>query len=130
QAGLRGALAARPAAHEHHLVVETCHVRSSRLSTRKFGRSDGLVQKVTLECHSNIKRRRFLNGNWRGPGQSPPTLPGAGPPSRPTIVGQLRQDIGVDFTRAKERLVLSEAETSEPTPDIHGRTPRARPDHP
>src|SRR6202007_1385245 len=45
-------------------------------------------------------------------------------------LGQLRQDIGVDFTRAKERLVLSEAETSEPTPDIHGRTPRARTDHP
>jgi hypothetical protein len=39
-------------------------------------------------------------------------------------VGQLRQDIGVDFTRAKQRLVLSEAETSQPTPDIHGRTPR------
>jgi len=45
-------------------------------------------------------------------------------------VGQLRQDIGVDFTRAKERLVLSEAETSQPTSDIHGRTPRARTDHP
>src|SRR5262249_8190636 len=45
-------------------------------------------------------------------------------------VCQLRQDIGVDLTRAKERLVLSEAETSEPTPDIHGRTPRARTDHP
>jgi hypothetical protein len=40
-------------------------------------------------------------------------------------VRQLRQDIGVDFTRAKERLVLSEPETFEPTPDIHGRTPRA-----
>ena len=37
-------------------------------------------------------------------------------------LGQLRQDIGVDFIRAKDRLVLSEAETSEPTPDIHGRT--------
>jgi hypothetical protein len=42
---------------------------------------------------------------------------------------QIRQDIGVDFTRAKERLILSEAETSKPTPDIHGRTPRARTDH-
>jgi len=42
---------------------------------------------------------------------------------------QLRQDIGVDITRAKERLVLSEAETSEPTPDIHRRAPRARTDH-
>jgi hypothetical protein len=31
-------------------------------------------------------------------------------------VRQLRQDIGVDFTRAKERLILSEAETFEPTP--------------
>ena len=30
QAGLRGTLAARPAAHEHHLVVETRHVRSPR----------------------------------------------------------------------------------------------------
>jgi hypothetical protein len=45
-------------------------------------------------------------------------------------VGQLREDVGVDFTRAKERLVLSEAETSQPTPDIHGRTPWARTDHP
>jgi len=44
--------------------------------------------------------------------------------------GQLGQNIGVDFTRAKERLVLPEAETSEPTPDIHSRAPRARTDHP
>ena len=43
--------------------------------------------------------------------------------------GQLRQDIGVDFIRAKKRLILSEAETSQPTPDIHGRTPRAPTDH-
>ena len=39
QAGLRGTLAACPAAHEHHLVVEARHVRSPRLPTRKFGRS-------------------------------------------------------------------------------------------
>jgi hypothetical protein len=39
-------------------------------------------------------------------------------------LGQLRQDIGVDFIRAKKRLILSEAETSEPTPDIHVRAPR------
>ena len=39
-------------------------------------------------------------------------------------LGQLRKDIGVDVTRAKERLVLSEAEISEPTPDIHVRAPR------
>jgi hypothetical protein len=41
---------------------------------------------------------------------------------------QLGQDIGVDFTRAKERLVLSEAKTSEPTPDIRPPTnlPRRR----
>jgi len=45
-------------------------------------------------------------------------------------VRQLRQDIGVDFTRAKKRLVLSEAEISQPTPDIHGRAPRAVTDHP
>ena len=33
---------------------------------------------------------------------------------------QIRQDVGLDFIRAKESLVLSEAEISEPTPDIHG----------
>ena len=33
-------------------------------------------------------------------------------------LGQLRKDIRVDVTRAKERLVLSEAETSKPTPDF------------
>jgi hypothetical protein len=38
---------------------------------------------------------------------------------------QLRQDIGVDITRAKERLILSEAEIPEPTPDIYVRAPRA-----
>jgi len=43
---------------------------------------------------------------------------------------QLRQDIGVDVTRTKQRLVLSEAKTSEPTPDIHGRAPPTRADHP
>jgi len=45
-------------------------------------------------------------------------------------VGQLGQDVGVDFIRAKERLVLSEAQSSEPTPDIHVRAPRVRTDHP
>ena len=45
-------------------------------------------------------------------------------------VRQLGQDIGVDFTLAKERLVLSEAEASEPTPDIHGRIHGPRTDHP
>jgi hypothetical protein len=40
-------------------------------------------------------------------------------------VGQLGQDIAVDFTRAKERLVLAQTELSQPTPDIHRRTPRA-----
>lgn len=39
---------------------------------------------------------------------------------------QLRQDIGVDVTRSKERLVLSEPETSEPTPDILERQPSRR----
>jgi hypothetical protein len=34
QAGLRGTLAARPAAHEHHLVVEACHVCFPRLLLR------------------------------------------------------------------------------------------------
>jgi hypothetical protein len=46
-------------------------------------------------------------------------------------VRQLRQNIGVDVTRAKERLILSEAETLEPTPPtsmcvLHG----PRTDHP
>src|SRR5215469_7671019 len=40
-------------------------------------------------------------------------------------LGQLRQDISVDFIRAEKGLALSEAETSEPTPDIHVRAPRA-----
>jgi hypothetical protein len=44
-------------------------------------------------------------------------------------LSQLGQDIGVDITRAKKRLVLSEAETSQPTPDIHRRAPRTRTDH-
>ena len=42
-------------------------------------------------------------------------------------VGQLRHDTGVDLTRAKERLILTEAETFERTPDIHRRTPRTKP---
>src|SRR5205085_4368381 len=44
QAGLRGTLAARPTAHEHHLVVEACHVRSPRLPPRRvwqIGRPGG-----------------------------------------------------------------------------------------
>ena len=75
-------------------------------------------------------RRQCLGGGQTGDG-SEETL--AVPERHAKLLevdfGQLRQDIGVDFTRAKERLVLSEAETSEPTPDIHGRTPRARTDH-
>jgi len=88
----------------------------------------GVVRRRTGRCGG---RRRRLGGGQTGDG-SEETL---AVPERHTKLleidlGQLRQDIGVDFTRAKERLVLSEAETSEPTPDIHGRTPRARTDHP
>jgi hypothetical protein len=70
-------------------------------------------------------RRQCLGGGQTGDG-SEETL--AVPKRHAKLfevdVRQLRQDVGVDLTRAKERLVLSEAETSEPTPDIHGRTPR------
>ena len=52
QAGLRGTLAARPAAHEHHLVVEACHVRFPRLPTRKFGRSQSPVQHLLMLGHN------------------------------------------------------------------------------
>src|SRR5580692_4213847 len=57
QAGLRGTLAARPAAHEYHLVVEACHVHSPRLSTRKFGRSDGLIQNLLMWVTTGVRRR-------------------------------------------------------------------------
>ena len=40
EAGLRGTLAARPAAHEHHLVVEACHVRSLPLIADKRSLAD------------------------------------------------------------------------------------------
>jgi hypothetical protein len=88
----------------------------------------GVVRLRTGRCGG---RRRCLGGGQTGDG-SEETL---AVPERHTKlleidVRQLRQDIGVDFARAKERLVLSKAETSEPTPDIHGRTPRARTDHP
>src|SRR4029077_20691816 len=52
QAGLRGTLAARPAAHEHHLVVKACHVRSPRLPIRRvwqFGRLGGLFEGAAPE---------------------------------------------------------------------------------
>ena len=87
----------------------------------------GVLRLRTGRCGG---RRRCLGGGQTGDG-SEETL---AVPERHTKllemnVGQLRQDIGVDFTRAKERLVLSETETSEPTPDIHRRAPRARTDH-
>jgi hypothetical protein len=82
----------------------------------------GVLRLRTGRCGG---RRRCLGGGQTGDG-SEETL---AVPERHTELlevdlGQLRQDVGVDFTRAKERLVLSEAEISEPTPDIHGRTPR------
>ena len=48
QAGLRGTLAARPAAHKHYLVVEARHICFPRLPTRKFGRSKSLVQHLLM----------------------------------------------------------------------------------
>ena len=48
QAGLRGTLAARPAAHKHYLDVEARHIRFPRLPTRKFGRSKSLVQHLLM----------------------------------------------------------------------------------
>ena len=44
----RTEMAARSAAHEHHLVVEACNVCSLRLPTRKFGRSDGWFKNLLL----------------------------------------------------------------------------------
>jgi hypothetical protein len=44
----RTEMAARSAAHEHHLVVEACRVCSPRLPTRKFGRSDGWFKNLLL----------------------------------------------------------------------------------
>ena len=53
QAGLRGTLAARPAAHEHHLVVEACHVRSPlHLPTSGVWRIGPASSRPgDLECH-------------------------------------------------------------------------------
>ena len=58
QAGLRGTLAARPAAHEHHLVVEACHVRSPDYQQGKFGRSDGLVVILNIKWRVVFERMR------------------------------------------------------------------------
>jgi len=83
----------------------------------------GVLRPRTGRCGG---RRRCLGGGQTGDG-SEETL--AVPQWHTKLleigVGQLRQDIGVDLTRAKQRLILSEAEIPEPTPDIHGRTPRA-----
>ena len=35
-------------------------------------------------------------------------------------VGQFRQNFRVDFALAKDRLILAEAEATEPIPDVHG----------
>ena len=76
-------------------------------------------------------RRQCLGGGQSGDGSEKPlAVPERHAELLEIDLGQLRQDIGVDFTRAKERLVLSETKTSQPIPDIHGRTPRAPTDHP
>jgi hypothetical protein len=35
------------------------------------------------------------------------------------LIGQLRQDVGVDLVLPKQVVVLIKAETAEPGPDIH-----------
>ena len=35
-------------------------------------------------------------------------------------VGQFRQNFRVDFALAKDRLILAEAEATEPIPHVHG----------
>jgi len=68
--------------------------------------------------------RRYLGGGQTGDG-SEETL--AAPERHTKLlevdVHQLWQDIRVDATRAKERLVLSEPETFAPAPDIQVGTP-------
>jgi len=38
------------------------------------------------------------------------------------MIGQLRQNLAVDFILAKRDLVLTKPETSQPTPDVHSRS--------
>ena len=39
------------------------------------------------------------------------------------LIGQLGQNVGLDLVFTKYGFVLTEAETVEPSPDIHGRAP-------
>ena len=39
------------------------------------------------------------------------------------LIRQFRQDVAVDFVLAKDGLVLTEAEPSEPIADLHSRFP-------
>jgi hypothetical protein len=39
-------------------------------------------------------------------------------------LGQLGQNISVDFVLAERRFVLTKAKASQSTPDIHGRSPQ------
>src|SRR4051812_20064812 len=62
QAGLRGTLAARPAAHEHHLVVEACHVRSPRLPKEVWQIGCWVTKGVRWRC-----RRKGCWKSWAAP---------------------------------------------------------------
>src|SRR5262249_39296800 len=87
----------------------------------------GAVRLRTGRCGG---RRRCLGGGQTGDGfEETLAVPERHTKLLEVHVLQVRQDIGLDSARTKARLVLSEAKTSEPPPDLHGRTPRTRTNH-
>ncbi len=77
----------------------------------------GVLRRRTGRCGG--RRRCFGRGQTGDGSEETLAVPERHTELLEVDLRQLRQDIGVDFTRAKERLVLAEAETFEPTPDIH-----------
>ena len=94
QAGLRGTLTARPAAHEHHLIVETCHVRSPPVADKRCladrthfvtaGRPAGAISRTISRALLHTILRKSAAAWSRGD----PASPALGSPSpwrRPEI---------------------------------------------
>ena len=81
----------------------------------------GILRRHTGRCRW---RRQCLGGQTGDGSEETLAVPERHTKRLEIDVGQLRQDIGVDLARAKERLILAEAETFEPTP-TYTRAPRA-----
>ncbi len=140
----------RPIAHPFgDMAVEARHRRCNRAlkradqiahvfgiePRRQRGRADqiaehhrelptfGGIAGLRLGQGGRLSRDRRITGKLPDRAQHLQPVPERNTEVLEVLIGQLRQNVAVDFIVAECRFILAEAETSQPIPDIHGGAP-------